>query len=89
MQAGSNGRWLGQLDLAIRPDGSAHRFNTVGRMHAIAPGAPRDAAMDSFVQSQTAELNALRNTNYNARVLGDVTADNLRKGESQLGNLVS
>ncbi|MBA3994961.1 MAG: hypothetical protein C0469_15690, partial [Cyanobacteria bacterium DS2.3.42] len=89
VQAGSNGRWLGQLDLAIRPDGSAHRFNTIGRMHAIAPGAPRDAAMDSFVQSQTAELNALRNTNYNARIISDVTADNLRKGESQLGNLVS
>ncbi len=89
VQAGSNGRWLGQLDLAIRPDGSAHRFSTLGRMHAIQPGAPRDAALDAFVKSQTAELNTLRNTEYNARIVGDVTADNLRKGESQLGNLVS
>lgn len=89
VQAGSNGRWLGQLDLAIRPDGSAHRFNTFGRMHAILPGAPRDAALDAFVQSQTGELNALRNTNYNSRILGEISADNLRKGESQLGNLVS
>ncbi len=89
VQAGSNGRWLGQLDLAIRADGSAHRFNTFGRMHAIMPGAPRDAALDGFVLSQTAELNALRSTNYNARIVGDISADNLRKGESQLGNLVS
>lgn len=89
VQAGSNGRFLGQLDLAIRPDGSAHRFSTFGRMHAIQPGAPRDAALDAFVQAQTGELNALRNTNYNARIVGDISADNLRKGETQLGNLVS
>jgi 5'-nucleotidase len=89
VQAGSNGRWLGQLDLAIRPDGAAERFATIGKMHPITPGMPRDAGLDAFVQSQTAELNALRNTNYNARIAGDITADNLRKGESQLGNILS
>ncbi|HEY9788567.1 MAG TPA: 5'-nucleotidase C-terminal domain-containing protein, partial [Candidatus Obscuribacterales bacterium] len=89
VQAGSNGRWLGQLDLAIRPDGSADRFRTSARMHAITPDLPRDAALDAYVLSQTTELNALRQTNYNAFVLRDLTADNLRRGESQLGNMIS
>ncbi len=89
VQAGSNGRWLGQLDLSIRPDGAANRYSTFGRMHAITPDMPKDAAMEAFVQTQTKELEALRNVNYNTRVFGDVTADNLRTGESQLGNIVS
>lgn len=89
VQAGSNGRWLGQLDLAIRPDGAADRLRTFGRMHAITPDLPRDAALDAYVQSQTRELDALRRTSYNARIFGELSADDLRSGESQLGNLVS
>lgn len=89
VQAGSNGRWLGQLDLAIRPDGAASRFNTTGRMHAITPDVPKDAALEAFVHAQTAEQDALRNTVYNSKIFGDVPADSLRTGESQLGNIVS
>ena len=89
VQAGSSGRWLGQLDLSINPNGSANRYGTFGRMHAITADLPKDAAMEAFVQAQTKELDALRNVNYNTRVFGDVTAANLRKGESQLGNIVS
>lgn len=89
VQAGSSGRWLGQLDLAIRPDGAADRFSTFGRMHAITPELPKDAALDAYVRSQTSELAALRQTDYKARVLASLPADDLRSGESALGNLVS
>jgi 5'-nucleotidase / UDP-sugar diphosphatase len=89
VQAGSHGRWLGQLDLAIRPDGAADKIQTFGRMHAITPDLPRDAALDAYVRSQTGELAALRQTDYNARLFANLPADNLRTGESALGNLVS
>lgn len=89
VQAGSNGRWLGQLDLAIRPDGAADRIRTFGRLHAITPDLPKDAALDAYVQSQSSELAALRQTDYRVRVSQNLSADNLRTGESELGNLVS
>lgn len=89
VQAGSNGNWLGQLDLAIRPDGAANRFKTLMRLHEIKPGMPKDLELDGYVRSQMDELAALRQVDYNTRLTGSLTATNLRRSETELGNMVS
>ncbi len=89
VQAGSHGRWLGQLDLAVRPDGAADRFRTVGRMHAITPGTAKDETLDAYIRSQSGELDALRQTVYDTRVKATLSNEELRSGESELGNMVS
>ncbi|MBC7996648.1 MAG: hypothetical protein IAF58_01820, partial [Leptolyngbya sp.] len=42
MHAGSGGRWLGDFRVAMKPDGTAHRFHTSGQLHPITADIPAD-----------------------------------------------
>lgn len=54
-QAGSNGKWLGELNLSFKNDGSVNRYRTTGRLHAITADLPEDPAVRSIINQRTVQ----------------------------------
>jgi 2',3'-cyclic-nucleotide 2'-phosphodiesterase (5'-nucleotidase family) len=89
VQAGSNGRWLGELNLAMKESGAADRLRTTGRLHAITRAIPANREIEQFVNSHLGDLNRLRMTEYNSEAVAPYSLSNIRNNETPLGNLVS
>ncbi len=56
VQAGSKGGWLGELKLAIKPDGSADKFRSRGTLHEIGPDIKPDPEIKSYIETQTSAI---------------------------------
>lgn len=89
VQAGSHGRWLGELNLAFKANGAADKYRSFGRMHAITPDMPGDEALRRYVTAETQEVLAHNQNVLNTRVAANYTQRGLRHEETPLGNLVS
>lgn len=89
MHAGSGGRWLGDFRVAMKPDGTAHRFHTTGQLHPITPDIPADPHLSEAIKQALPERNLLRQELYGAQAIANYTARGLRERETALGNLVS
>lgn len=89
VQAGSNGRWLGELNLAFKPSGAADYYRTTGRLHAITNRIPSDREIEKFVNGYLDDLNELRSIQYNSESVAPYSLAGIRTGETPLGNLVS
>lgn len=75
-QAGSKAGWLGELNLAIKPDGTADRYRTFGRLHEIHSGIKPDVAVKSYIEREVGAVADLQARTYNA----DVTAPFFMQG---------
>ncbi|MBI2811320.1 MAG: 5'-nucleotidase C-terminal domain-containing protein [Candidatus Melainabacteria bacterium] len=60
-QAGSSGNYLSENHIVFNPDGSANRWLTTGKLHGVRDVAP-DPNLKQFIDSQTAEIGALKST---------------------------
>lgn len=89
VQAGSHGRWLGELNLAFKANGAADKYRSFGRMHAITPDMPYDEALKQYVTAETQEVLAHNRNTLSTRVVENYTQKGLRHEETPLGNLVS
>lgn len=89
MHAGSGGRWLGNFQSAINPDGSANRFFTRGSLVPITTDIAPDQGMVQAIKNAIPERNALTQETYGATAISNYTARGLRTKETALGNLVS
>ncbi len=89
MHAGSGGRWLGNFQSAINPDGSANRFFTRGSLVPITTDITPDPGMVQALKNALPERAALTQETYGAQAVSNYTARGLRTKETALGNLVS
>lgn len=92
VQAGAKSGWLGELNLAIKPDGTADKYRTFGRLHEIHAGIKPDAAMKGYIEQQIGDVAALANRTYNANVQGSFFLQGVRGeqgAQTPLGDLVS
>lgn len=88
-QAGDSGNWIGEMKQAIRPDGTSHRYQTTGKLHQIGRDVPEDPGIRQFLDENLAEINALKNENYDAVALSPYTVANSRNRETAIGNLMA
>lgn len=89
MHSGPSGRWLGDFRPAMRPDGTAHRYHTTGKLHAITSDITPDAALQSRIEAALPERTALKQISYDATATGNYSNRDVRQKETALGNLIS
>lgn len=89
VQAGSNGRWLGELNLAFKPSGAADYSRTTGRLHPITKSIPADRDIEKFVNGFLTDLDDLRSIQYNSEAVAPYSLTDIRVRETALGNLVA
>ncbi len=90
VQAGSSGRWLGELKLVLKNDGSADRYRTRSRLHAISNAIPEDEDMLRFLDSSTAaQAKQLMKTSTGVQAVGRLSVTGIRSNETRLGNFIS
>lgn len=89
VQAGSNGRWLGELNLAFRANGAADRYRTSGRLHPITKEIPANREIDKFINNYLDDLKDLKGLEYNSEAVAPYSMTNIRNRETPLGNLIS
>ncbi len=87
-QAGSSGNYLSENHIVFNANGSANRWLTTGRLHAMQDVAA-DPTLKQFIDSQTAEIGALKATTYDSTASQAYTLTNARNRETALGNLIS
>lgn len=87
-QAGSSGNYLSENHIVFNPDGSANRWLTTGKLHGVRDVAP-DANLKQFIDSQTAEIGALKATTYDATATQSYSLANSRNRETAIGNLMA
>lgn len=88
-QGGSGGRWLSDNTIAIRPDGSADRYFTRGKLHAITSDIQPDQALQRSIDEQAQEIKQLRSETYDATATSNYSIRNVRNRENALGNLIA
>lgn len=89
VQAGSNGHFLGELNLAMKANGAADRFRTTGRLHGITKVIPAERESEQFINSHLNGLDKLRKIDYNAEATAPFSDANIRNREVPLGDLIS
>ena len=89
VQAGSNGRWLGELNLAFQPGGAADYARTTGRLYPITKNIAADRDIEKFVNGFLTDLDDLRSVQYNSESVAPYSLTDVRVRETALGNLVA
>lgn len=89
VQAGDSGKWVGELRQAIRPDGTAHRYQTTGRLHQVSSDIPEDMGVRRFLDENLADINALKAEKYEATAVSPYEVANSRNRETAIGNLMA
>lgn len=87
--AGSNGRYVGEIDLSIRPDGSIDVAHTTGRMHHLNNRVAADAPAQLEIDSHLKAFHDLGKHEYDVMVKAPYSIANIRSQETPLGNLTS
>lgn len=91
-QAGSKAGWLGELNLAIKADGTADKYRTFGRLHEIHAGVKPDSAIKSFIESEVGGVAALRDRTYNTEISSPFFMQGVRGEEGRqtpLGTIIT
>lgn len=91
-QAGSKAQWLGEMNLALRADGTADKFKSGGRLHEIHAGIEPDKQIRSYVQSEVGQVASLESRQYDVKIKDAISMHGLRgqTGEqTPLGVLIS
>lgn len=88
-QAGDSGKWIGEMQQAIRPDGTSHRYQTTGKLHQVGADVPEDPGIRKFLDDNLSEINALKSESYDAIALSPYTVANSRNRETAIGNLMA
>lgn len=92
VQAGAKAGWLGELNLAIKADGTADKYRTFGRLHEIHSGIKPHPEIATYIKSQIGDLSSLASTTYKAKVTEPFHLQGIRGDEGRqtpLGGLVS
>ncbi|HEY9714282.1 MAG TPA: 5'-nucleotidase, partial [Chroococcales cyanobacterium] len=87
-QAGNGARYLGETEIAFKPNGAADRFRTTGRVIPLSDVEP-NAAMQSSIAAQTADIENLKAESFNATATSAYSSENVRNRETALGNLMA
>lgn len=93
VQAGSEGKWLGDLELNFNKDGSANRFYTTGKLHPVTSNTPEHQGVKEMIEKSEMfhKVNELKlSKDYSGHVIDrPFSFGNTRRAETALGNLVS
>lgn len=92
VQAGAKSGWLGELNLAIKPDGTADKYRTFGRLHEIHAGIKPHPEMTAYIESQIGDVASLAQRTYKTTITGPFSTQGVRGEEGRrtaLGNLIS
>ena len=88
-QAGHSGNWVGEMRQAIRPDGTAHRYQTTGRLHQVSADIAEDPATRQFLDANLTDIKALKDQSYGASAASTYEVANSRNRETALANLMA
>lgn len=92
VQAGAKAGWLGELNLAIKADGTADKYRTFGRLHEIHSGIQPHPEISTYIKSEVGDLSSLASKTYQANVTDPFHLQGIRGEEGRqtaLGGLVS
>ncbi len=89
VQAGSKGKWLGELKLKINSDGSANKNLTLGRMHPITQDIKPNEEIQSFIDNSLTQAKSLKNEKYNTTLTKPISLDGIRSRETRLGHIIA
>lgn len=92
MQAGCKAKWLAETNLALRPDGSADKFRSFGKLHPMDRSVPADPTIKNFLDSHLQDLARLERQKYATPVLGEFSLSGIRGQhlrQTELGTLVA
>lgn len=93
VQAGSEAKWLGDLNLVFNKDGSANRFHTNGKLHPISSGIPEHEGLKKLIEESDMfkKVSELRNSSvFSGQKLNiGFPFGKTRTEETALSNLVS
>lgn len=92
VQAGSKSGWLGELNLAIKTDGTADKYRTFGRLHEIHSGIKPHPEMKAYIESQIGDVASLAQKTYPAKITEPFSMQGVRGEDGRqtaLGSLVS
>ncbi len=89
VQAGSKGKWLGELNLNINSDGSANKNLTSGRMHPINQDNQPSKEMQNFIDNSLTQAKSLKNEKYNTTLTKPISLDGIRSQETRLGHIIA
>ncbi len=89
VQAGSKGRWLGQLSLVINKDGSANSGLTDEKLIPVTQDTEPNLSIKEFVNNSIASANALKQETYGTILDKPIELSGIRFQETPLGNLAA
>lgn len=89
VQAGHSGKWLGEFNQAIKPDGSAHRYLTTSKLHQVSSDIAEDPGVRKFLDETASDINALKSEVYDSHAVKPYSAANSRNRETSMGNLMA
>lgn len=76
VQAGSNGKWLGEFELAFKADGSVDRFRTKGRLHPISSDiAEHEGVLSVLNERNVPQVDVAKALNIDESTLRDQIAE--------------
>ena len=90
VQAGSSGRWLGQLKLTFAEGGAADRYRTKATLHTISSEIPEDPHMVELLRdATTSPALDLMTSSTGISAKGALSIRDVRLKETELANLIS
>jgi 5'-nucleotidase len=87
VQAGHSGKWLGEFNQAITPDGISLRYQTTSRLHQVSTDIPENKALRNFLDENLGAINDLKKETYNSRAVKPYSVADSRNRETPIGNL--